>query len=173
MGAVTLSVWSSTLIRGLTLPRRGLPPVGLIPDGVMDCSMPLGLIVGGPFRPFSRAISSRCAATVCFNAPTSASSPKTKSLSSATVSESRSDAGGTRMKNPKNPPTGIGKLHPRRILQKPVTVRTRFAVAQELSHAASVATQAVARGFAGITENPHKWLISGLLQAGPCRFTYL
>ena len=40
-------------------------------------------------------------------------------------SESRPDAGGTRMEDPKNPPAGIGKLHPRRILQELVTVRTR------------------------------------------------
>src|SRR5271166_4265130 len=45
--------------------------------------MPLGLIDGRPFRPFSRAISSRCAATITFRSETSPSSSTTRASSSA------------------------------------------------------------------------------------------
>ena len=47
------------------------------------------------------------------------------------------------MENPKTPPAGTGKHHPRRIRQNRVAIRTRFAVRSPL--------RGVARGFAGIT----------------------
>ena len=42
------------------------PPLASLPGfgGSVPLSMPLGLMVGRPFRPFSRAISSRCSAAV-------------------------------------------------------------------------------------------------------------
>src|SRR3984885_14228322 len=48
---------SSTLTHGVTLPR---PRARMsLRSGVVPCSMPLGLISGRPFKPFSRVISSR------------------------------------------------------------------------------------------------------------------
>src|ERR1700685_1040164 len=50
---------SSTLTHGVTLPRPRRPARTSLRSGVVPCSMPLGLISGRPFKPFSRAISSR------------------------------------------------------------------------------------------------------------------
>jgi len=78
--AVAFNTRSSTLTRGLTLPRRGLFPGRVGPAGVVAFSMPLGLISGRPFNPFSRAISSRCCATVCLSSATSPNSRTTSSF---------------------------------------------------------------------------------------------
>src|SRR6202044_2425360 len=51
--------------------------------GVVPCSIPLGLIAGRPFKPFSRAISSRCSATIRLRSATSPSSFTTSCSSSA------------------------------------------------------------------------------------------
>ena len=75
------TTWSSTLTRGDDLPRpRCLPPRGSF--GVVPLSIPLGLISGRPFRPFSRAISSRCSATIRLRSATSPSSFNTSCCSS-------------------------------------------------------------------------------------------
>src|ERR1700733_10770149 len=50
---------SSTLTHGVTLPRPRRPARMSLHSGVVPCPMPLGLISGRPFKPFSRAISSR------------------------------------------------------------------------------------------------------------------
>ncbi len=51
--------------------------------GSVALSMPLGLMVGRPFRPFRRAISSRCSATTFSRAPTLPSSSTSRASSSA------------------------------------------------------------------------------------------
>ena len=68
---------------GVTLPRwrrlTRLPPR----FRPVAFSIPLGLIDGRPLRPFSRAISSRCAITICFSSDTSPSSSTNRASSSA------------------------------------------------------------------------------------------
>src|SRR4051812_49423582 len=81
------------MTRGVTLPRpRRLPrwPPDL---RSVASSMPLGLMVGPPFRPLSRAISSRCAATSRFSSATSPSNWTTKASSSARDKPDRSLGG--------------------------------------------------------------------------------
>ena len=81
-GAAAFRVCFSTLIRGADLPRpRRLPRCAGL--GVVPCSIPLGLIAGRPFNPFSRAISSRCSATIRLRSATSPSSFTTSCSSSA------------------------------------------------------------------------------------------
>ena len=78
--------------RGLPLPRRrssGMP-AGF---GSVAWSMPLGLIFGRPDPPLSRAISSRCAATVRRNSAISSQSFNTKLFRSACERPSRSAGG--------------------------------------------------------------------------------
>ena len=58
------------LTRGRTLLRRGRPACRSGFAGSVALSMPLGLMSGGPFKPFSRAISARCSATNCSRAAT-------------------------------------------------------------------------------------------------------
>src|SRR3954447_17583809 len=113
------------LTRGRTLPRRGLPPTGFDPVGEVARSMPLGLIDGGPFRPFSRAISACWAATVCFSAATSPSNWITSSLSWVGDRESRSGGGGTATLNRKSTPLRIEKIRPGAHLPSSVTFWTR------------------------------------------------
>src|SRR5690242_12175002 len=80
--AAALSTSCSTIARGADLPRlRCL----LRRDdfGVVAFSIPLGLIVGRPFKPFSRAISSRCSPTTRPSSATLPSSCTTSCRSSA------------------------------------------------------------------------------------------
>jgi len=65
------------------LPRRRRSPLLAGGFGSVAWSIPLGLMCGRPGPPFSRAISSRCAATVRRSSATSSSSCNTKLLSSA------------------------------------------------------------------------------------------
>src|SRR5580692_1950126 len=57
--------------------------------------MPLGLRLGRPFKPFRRAISSRCSPTTCFRAATSANNATNRVSSSARLSAERTGGGGT------------------------------------------------------------------------------
>ena len=102
---VALTTRSSRLTRGVDLPRpRRLPRCGRF--GVVACSMPLGLIAGRPFRPFSRAFSSRWSATTRFSSATSPSSFTTRASSSARDRLDRSPAGGTPSENGSSPASG-------------------------------------------------------------------
>src|SRR5918912_404912 len=83
--------WSSTATRGITGPRR--PLGGLGGFGSLAFSIPLGFSAGRPFSPFSRAISARCAATVCSRAATLPSKRTTSAFSSVGESVSRSPGG--------------------------------------------------------------------------------
>src|SRR3712207_5506390 len=83
--------WSSTATRGVTGPRR--PLGGLGGFGSLASSIPLGFSAGRPFSPFSRAISARCAATVCSSAATLPSKRTTSAFSSVGESASRSPGG--------------------------------------------------------------------------------
>src|SRR3954452_13299478 len=112
------------LTRGRTLPRRGLPLPGFDNGGVVARSMPLGLMLGGPFSPFSRAISSRCAATVCLRAATSDSNCTANSLSWARFSTSGSSGGGTLGLNRKATPKRTRKRQPPYSLRRHVTFQT-------------------------------------------------
>jgi hypothetical protein len=55
-------------------------------------SMPLGLIEGRPFKPFSRAISSYCDATTTFSSDTALNSPTNRASSSARDRSDKSQA---------------------------------------------------------------------------------
>src|ERR1700729_4188124 len=86
------------LTRGVTLPRnRRFPLLGL--GGSVPLSMPLGLMSGRPFRPFRRAISSRCSASVFSNAATLPNSSASRASSSARLSPERLAGGGTFARN--------------------------------------------------------------------------
>src|SRR3954470_21267339 len=77
------------LTRGLTLPRLERFSLGAGRGGSVASSMPLGLSVGGSFRPFSRAISARSFAIVCLSSAVSPSNWITSSLSASADSSSR------------------------------------------------------------------------------------
>src|SRR3979411_3166513 len=89
--------------RGVTLPRNRRFCFLAGCGGSVALSMPLGLILGRPFRPFRAAISSRSWPTTCFRAATSPNSLTTRALSSARLSPERLDGGGTSVKNPTEP----------------------------------------------------------------------
>lgn len=67
---------------GVALPRPYR--FGRLPPGLASAplSMPLGLIAGRTFSPLSRAISSRCSATIRLNSATSPSSVTGRAFSS-------------------------------------------------------------------------------------------
>ena len=92
-GAATFNTRSSTSTRGWTLPRRRrlswLPGLA----GSVAFSIPLGLISGRPFRPFSRATSSRSSTFVRLSAATSSNSRTTSSFNWVVVSSSRPGGG--------------------------------------------------------------------------------
>src|SRR3954452_10275050 len=75
--------------------------------------MPLGLINGGPFRPFSRAISARCSTPVRSSSATLPNSPTTSSRSWADDRTSRSNGGLTQSLNLTSPRRGKEKVHDR------------------------------------------------------------
>src|SRR3954449_10550859 len=75
--------------------------------------MPLGLINGGPFRPFNRAISARCSTTVRSSSATLPNSPTTSSRSWADDRTSRSNGGLTQSLNLTSPRRGKEKVHDR------------------------------------------------------------
>ena len=81
-------------------PSDGSLPVGGGGLGSVALSMPLGLIFGRPGPPLSRAISSRCAATVRRNSAASSSSFSTKLFRSACDRPSRSVGGNIPRTNP-------------------------------------------------------------------------
>src|ERR1700722_17894933 len=84
--------------RGVTLPRnRRLPSPGFA--GSVPLSMPLGLIVGRTFKPFSRAISSRCSEAVFSRAATLLNSSSSRDSSSARLSPERLGGSGTFARN--------------------------------------------------------------------------
>jgi hypothetical protein len=84
--------------RGVTLPRnRRLPSPGFA--GSVPLSMPLGLIVGRTFKPFSRAISSRCSEAVFSSAATLLNSSSSRDSSSARLSPERLGGSGTFARN--------------------------------------------------------------------------
>jgi hypothetical protein len=68
IGCATRSTAVSDTTRGVTLPPHFGP----------SSSIPLGLIDGWPLRPFSRAISSRRASTICFSSDTLQAVPRTE-----------------------------------------------------------------------------------------------
>src|SRR5271165_5890418 len=72
---------------------------GLAAGGAVAFSMPLGLISGRPFKPFSRAISSRSVTTVCLSSAASPNSRTTSSFNWAGVRPSRSSGGFTHSLN--------------------------------------------------------------------------
>src|SRR3954452_5049830 len=117
---------SSMLIRGRTLPRLGLSPPGCDDGAAAARSMPLGLMLGGPFSPFSRAISSRCAATICRSAATSASNCTTSALSWVGFSALGSSGSGTRRLNRKTAAKRTGKCQPPQRRRLPVTSSTHL-----------------------------------------------
>jgi hypothetical protein len=75
---------------------------------VCFCStpIPLGLIDGRPLRPFSRAISSRCAATICFSSDTSLSNSTNRASRSARNRLDRSVGGAIPQPNRTRPRRG-------------------------------------------------------------------
>src|SRR4051794_24891038 len=75
--------------------------------------MLLGLINGGPFRPFNRAISARCSTTVRSSSATLPNSPTTSSRSWADDRTSRSNGGLTQSLNLTSPRRGKEKVHDR------------------------------------------------------------
>src|SRR4051794_35256671 len=75
--------------------------------------MPLGLINGGPFRPFNRAISARCSTTVRSSSATLPNSPTTSSRSWADDRTPRSNGGLTQSLNLTSPRRGKEKVHDR------------------------------------------------------------
>src|SRR3954452_12957931 len=75
--------------------------------------MPLGLINGGPFRAFNRAISARCSTTVRSSSATLPNSPTTSSRSWADDRTSRSNGGLTQSLNLTSPRRGKEKVHDR------------------------------------------------------------
>src|SRR5208283_1242899 len=72
----------------------------------------LQLTPGRPFNPFSRAISSRCCATVCLSSATSFNSRTTSFFSWGGVSSSRSGGGLTHRLNRRLRSVRIGKIEP-------------------------------------------------------------
>src|SRR5271165_5447675 len=80
---------SSTSTRGRTLPRPGRFSRLRGFAGLVALSMPLGLMSGRPFSPFSRAISSRCSLTTCFSAAISSMKPATTASSFGRLSADR------------------------------------------------------------------------------------
>src|ERR1700683_2259134 len=88
------------MTRGLTLPRprRFSSRSGFA--GSVALSMPLGLMSGRPFSPFSRAISSRSAAFVRSSSASFANRPATNSRSWADERSSRLDRGLTHSLHP-------------------------------------------------------------------------
>ena len=68
-------------------------------DGSVDLSMPLGLMAGRPFDPFSRAISSRCSAFIRSNSVILSDSLATSSFSCEGDRPSRSSGGFTHSLN--------------------------------------------------------------------------
>src|SRR5512134_1108805 len=80
---------SSILTRGVSLPRPRRSPRAPCDAGVVAFSMPLGLMSGRPFRPFSRAISMRCFETIRLRSATSPSTRTTRAFRSAADSASR------------------------------------------------------------------------------------
>ncbi len=81
--------------RGVTLPRAGRfsSLAGLV--GAAPLSMPLGLMVGRPLRPFNRAFSLRSSATACFSTATSPYSSTSRASRSGRLSVERVEGGGT------------------------------------------------------------------------------
>jgi hypothetical protein len=114
--------------------------------------MPLGLIVGGPFSPLSRAISSRCIATVCFRAVTSLGNWTTSSLSWAADRGSTSGGVGINRSDRNFPAMRIPNHDPLSIPRPSVTFPTRFAD----PHLGHTLHQTAARSFAGITGDSPK-----------------
>src|SRR5208282_3501849 len=92
-GAATRITLVSGVTRGVTLPRPRR--LARLPPGfcLVGSSMPLGLITGRPLRPFSRAISSRCAATSRFSSATSPNSSTTSASNSGRGRPGRSAGG--------------------------------------------------------------------------------
>src|SRR4051812_22104278 len=83
-------------------------------------------MLGGPFSPFSRAISSRCAATICRSAATSASNCTTSALSWVGFSASGSSGSGTRRLNRKTAAKRPGKCQPPQRRRLRVTFSTHL-----------------------------------------------
>ena len=81
--------------------------------GAVPFSMPLGLIFGRPFKPFSRAISSRCSATMRSSSVTLPSSFTTSSCSSPCDRPDISGGAVTRSLNRAAPRRSKQKITPR------------------------------------------------------------
>ena len=95
-------------------PRRHLAAAAALAPlaasfGSVASSMPLGLIDGRPLSPFSRAISSRCAATIRFSSATSPSNSTTRASSSARDRPDRSAGGDMPQPNRTRPRRGKPK----------------------------------------------------------------
>jgi hypothetical protein len=67
--------------------------------GSVPLSMPLGLIVGRPFKPFRLATPSRCSMTSCFRVATSPNSSTSRASSSGRLRSERDGRCGTSVKN--------------------------------------------------------------------------
>ena len=111
-GTATLTIRSSSIESfDLLLPfDRGSPPAVGGGFGSVALSIPLGLLglmFGRPGPPLSRAISSRCAATVRRNSETSSNSFTTKLFRAACESPSRSAGGNIPTVNPTRDLLGI------------------------------------------------------------------
>ena len=89
------------------MPPRRLCSNGLAGGGTVAFSMLLGLMAGRPFR---RAISARCGATVCVNAAFSAMTPSVKASSSGRLSADRPGGMLTHRFNPRLAPLLIRKI---------------------------------------------------------------
>src|SRR5216683_1139250 len=123
-GTSALSTRSSIATRAIRLrprPRRFFPPAGGFAS--LALSMPEGLIEGGPFSPFSRAISARCSATTSFSAETSPSNASTSAFSSAGERSSRLLGGDMPPQNPNFAVTGIAHLQGESICRAPQRAR--------------------------------------------------
>ena len=84
--------------RPLPPPERGL--------GSLARCIPLGLIAGGPYRPFSREISARYSNATCSSADTSLKSESTSAFTSEADRASRSLGGDIAPQNQKMIPRG-------------------------------------------------------------------
>src|SRR3954452_16707682 len=117
---------------GVTLPRNRRFAFSAGFGGSVALSMPLGLRVGRPFKPFRRAISSRCSATIFSRAATLPNSSTSSASSSGRLRSEKDGGGGTSAKNRTSSSRGKRKM--RRRLGFCSSYRGRKRAAPKQSH---------------------------------------
>src|SRR4051812_38730505 len=120
------------MTRGVTLPRNRRFAFSPSLTGSVAWSMPLGLMAGRPFKPFRRAISARCSATVFSSAATLPNSSTSSASSSGRLRSAKDGGGGTSTQNRTPSSRGKRKMsgYPRFCPSYEIPHRTAFA--QEL-----------------------------------------